>query len=733
MTRYLVLFVILLLSLNVVSALDVGFIVKLPTNLVDGDEAVKAFMEAENYNVVLLDDVAFDSSLYDVIVVGESVSDIGNIFDHTNSRTLFMSNSAAKKKGLASSSGFGSGSVARVEVVKGITSGFTLENINVYGSSSNLEFLTGCFPINSDILVTKSNSVRAIVLALDVNSLLIDDNCTDRDKVIAKRNVYFGLVGAVDWNTNAQTLFRNSIAWLIESQDLDGDGFDGIIDCNDDNADVYPGATEIAYNGLDDDCSDGDLVDVDGDGYDSTSVGGDDCNDNDATINPGSSDENKDCVNDGPTIDSFSPVTPIDLLENVDNTFTVTYSDVDSGSVTVIWKVNGIEVDTGSSYVLNRVQGSYIVTAVVSDGSFNTEQVWIVTLKDSSFFICSQVSGNICNSNQVCSTNSVSSSDSNSCCLGSCSLKDPEFSRADTCSVKESKIDIDFINVDNGKDYDIGDEIGITVRVRNNLDHNRDFNVDAYFYDLTENKIIEEFSEKAHVNDGKNQILGFEFDVETDLDADNDYALLIVVEDDECNQEFRRIDIVREEDEVIVSKIEVREQELSCGDPLNVNVYVENIGSEDQDVYLKIKNAKLKIDKQTNGFELEKFDEDDSEKKEFNLKIPDNIRSGDYTLRVELYYENQREFFDKIITLGPCGDEESSEALDSIVLGSSNINDLDSTRLGDVSGNLIDNGDVQEGDLGTDGGSNLFRNLFIVILLVFLGVAGFVVYNFSQD
>ena len=83
--------------------------------------------------------------------------------------------------------------------------------------------------------------------------------------------------------------------------------------------------------------------------------------------------------------------------------------------------------------------------------------------------------------------------------------------------------------------------------------------------------------------------------------------------------------------------------------------------------------------------------------------------------------------------MGPCGDEESSEALDSIVLGSSNINDLDSTRLGDVSGNLIDNGDVQEGDLGTDGGSNLFRNLFIVILLVFLGVAGFVVYNFSQD
>ena len=251
MTRYLALFVVLLLSLNVVYALDVGFVVKLPTNLVDGETEVKTFMEAEGYNVVLLDDVAFDSGAYDVIVVGESVSDIGNIFDHADSRTLFMSNSAAKKKGLASGSGFGSGGVGRVELVKGITDGFTLEDIDVYSGSSNLEFLTGCFPINSDILVTKSNSVRAMVLALDTNSLLIDSSCTDRDKAISKRNIYFGLVEAGFWNDNAKILFRNSIAWLIESQDLDGDGYDGIIDCDDDNVDVNPGATEIAYNGFD--------------------------------------------------------------------------------------------------------------------------------------------------------------------------------------------------------------------------------------------------------------------------------------------------------------------------------------------------------------------------------------------------------------------------------------------------------------------------------------------------
>ena len=58
-------------------------------------------------------------------------------------------------------------------------------------------------------------------------------------------------------------------------------------DCDDTSADIAPGATEIAYNGIDEDCDGADLIDVDGDGYDDASVGGTDCDDNDAAVNPG--------------------------------------------------------------------------------------------------------------------------------------------------------------------------------------------------------------------------------------------------------------------------------------------------------------------------------------------------------------------------------------------------------------------------------------------------------------
>jgi len=68
-----------------------------------------------------------------------------------------------------------------------------------------------------------------------------------------------------------------------ERVDADGDSFYADEDCDDFNNTVYPGATEIPYNGVDDDCDeDSPDDDLDGDGYGFD----EDCDDADDAVNP---------------------------------------------------------------------------------------------------------------------------------------------------------------------------------------------------------------------------------------------------------------------------------------------------------------------------------------------------------------------------------------------------------------------------------------------------------------
>lgn len=75
-----------------------------------------------------------------------------------------------------------------------------------------------------------------------------------------------------------------------DPDDMDCDGYsEAEGDCDDSSALVYPGAAEIPYDGRDNDCAgDGDLNDVDGDGYIGDSAeGGDDCDDTNPDVYPG--------------------------------------------------------------------------------------------------------------------------------------------------------------------------------------------------------------------------------------------------------------------------------------------------------------------------------------------------------------------------------------------------------------------------------------------------------------
>jgi hypothetical protein len=70
------------------------------------------------------------------------------------------------------------------------------------------------------------------------------------------------------------------------TSDFDGDGFYEGQDCNDVDASVFPGAEEVWYDGIDQDCAGDDDYDADGDGVRAEQGGGADCDDSNALISP---------------------------------------------------------------------------------------------------------------------------------------------------------------------------------------------------------------------------------------------------------------------------------------------------------------------------------------------------------------------------------------------------------------------------------------------------------------
>jgi len=116
----------------------------------------------------------------------------------------------------------------------------------------------------------------------------------------AESGCHFKLAGDVndDCKFDLTDLALMAQSWLIDCDDtpdatqcipldIDGDGFDVNADCDDNNPSIYPGADEIWYDGIDQDCDGASDFDKDKDGFDSSFRGGTDCDDNDPTIYPG--------------------------------------------------------------------------------------------------------------------------------------------------------------------------------------------------------------------------------------------------------------------------------------------------------------------------------------------------------------------------------------------------------------------------------------------------------------
>ena len=113
----------------------------------------------------------------------------------------------------------------------------------------------------------------------DCDTVLTADDCDDTDA----SSTTIATDADCDTVLTADDCDDTDASSTTVATDGDCDGFLTANDCNDSNAAINPNATEIWYNGDDDDCSgNASDYDQDGDGEDAVAHGGADCNDTDA-------------------------------------------------------------------------------------------------------------------------------------------------------------------------------------------------------------------------------------------------------------------------------------------------------------------------------------------------------------------------------------------------------------------------------------------------------------------
>jgi Putative metal-binding motif/FG-GAP repeat len=144
------------------------------------------------------------------------------------------------------------------------------------------------------------------VLACDQPSgfVGIADDCDDAEAAINPNNAEI-CGDVIDNDCDGTTDEDDGSTALVWYLDADGDGYgdpavvgptactqptgyaSAPTDCNDGNSSVNPGASEVWYDGVDQDCNGKSDYDSDEDGHDDSGSGGDDCDDDDSSSAPG--------------------------------------------------------------------------------------------------------------------------------------------------------------------------------------------------------------------------------------------------------------------------------------------------------------------------------------------------------------------------------------------------------------------------------------------------------------
>ncbi len=184
-----------------------------------------------------------------------------------------------------------------------------------------------------------------------------------------------------------------------------------------------------------------------------------------------------------------------------------------------------------------------------------------------------------------------------------------------------------------------------------------DVEVEVIIEDIDDGDDMDETSDDADINPGRDKTFNVDFEIPLKIDHDETYTMIIKVtgEDDEGNDHLVEleldVEVDKENHELRFLRKELIPSTVSCSRSANLRVDLINTGESDEDVQFMVTNTALNynIDKE---FELvENIDDSDNEYSfEDTLNLA-GVNPGSYPLKIIAKYRDGREILEDTLDL----------------------------------------------------------------------------------
>lgn len=357
-------------------------------------------------------------------------------------------------------------------------------------------------------------------------------------------------------------------------------------------------------------------------------------------------------VNDAPVIFSYFPISfLVSVIPGKSQIFTLNATDIDN-TLFINWYLDSVLVQTGNVFNFSRPTGGYSLIARVTDGLVNVSHSWSVNVGLTSQYTCQEIGGFYPSGDKLCPGDVTNSKDTDKCCTVPYI---PAFRDASGCTIANKSIQISFNEPKSSDLFELGEQIDGEYKITNYYSQDQNLDVTAYLYDITADAYEVYRSDDMSIRTGQTLTITLPINIPENLDLTDDYVLMVKAEDEICNMNYIPLSIRRPRHLVKITDF-VLPDEAYCGETLDSEVKIENTGSNDENVYINLKNQDLSLDNSTDKFALDRYSGENKAHKTFSFTIPNNIKNSNYSIKLSVYYSDssRMEFASKNIMVSGC-------------------------------------------------------------------------------